>query len=69
MIGELRDDGMTKVIVTHEMDFAREVADEVVVIDAGQIVEQGPPEQIFRHPRHPRTQQFLRKVLRRSAGS
>jgi ABC-type polar amino acid transport system ATPase subunit len=69
VIRELRDDGKTKVIVTHEMDFAREVADEVVVIDAGQIVEQGPPDQIFRHPRHPRTQQFLRKVLRRSAGS
>jgi ABC-type polar amino acid transport system ATPase subunit len=69
VIRELRRDGMTKLIVTHEMDFARDVADEVVVIEAGRVIEQGPPEQIFSAPRHPRTQQFLRKILRRGASS
>jgi polar amino acid transport system ATP-binding protein len=67
VIRELRRDGMTKLIVTHEMEFAREVADEVVMIEAGKIIESGPPEQIFTAPSHPRTQQFLRKVLRRGA--
>jgi ABC-type polar amino acid transport system ATPase subunit len=67
VIRELRRDGMTKLIVTHEMEFARDVADEVIVIDAGRVIEQGPPEQIFGAPCNPRTQQFLRKVLRRCA--
>jgi polar amino acid transport system ATP-binding protein len=59
----LAADGMTMVIVTHEMAFAREVADRVVMIDDGKIVEIGPPEQIFNSPRHPRTIDFLRRVI------
>lgn len=55
--------GMTMVIVTHEMGFAREVADRVVFFDDGKIVEQGTPEQIFDHPQHERLQSFLDKVL------
>lgn len=58
---------MTMLIITHEMDFAREVADRVVFIDQGRIVEQGLPEQIFEEPRQPRTREFLRRVLRREA--
>ena len=60
----LAADGMTMVVVTHEMAFAREVADRVVMIDDGKIVEIGPPEQIFNSPRHPRTIDFLRRVIR-----
>jgi ABC-type polar amino acid transport system ATPase subunit len=56
-------DGMTMVIVTHEMGFAREVADRVVMIDEGRIVEIGPPDRIFNTPTHPRTIDFLRRVL------
>ncbi|PKF51210.1 amino acid ABC transporter ATP-binding protein [Enterovibrio nigricans] len=56
--------GMTMVIVTHEMGFAREVSDRVLFIDGGEIVESGPPEQIFSAPTHQRTQSFLSKVLR-----
>ncbi|MDH0745012.1 amino acid ABC transporter ATP-binding protein [Pseudomonas sp. GD03842] len=59
----LAEDGMTMVVVTHEMGFAREVADRVVVLDQGELIEQGPPEQIFSRPRHPRTQAFLSRVL------
>lgn len=55
--------GVTLVIVTHEIGFAREVADHVVFLCDGQLIEQGPPEQIFRHPVHPRTIAFLGKVL------
>ena len=55
--------GMTMVVVTHEMGFAREVGDRVIFMDSGMIVEQGPPDQIFNHPEHPRLQDFLRKVL------
>jgi polar amino acid transport system ATP-binding protein len=51
------------VVVTHEMGFAREVADRVVVLDQGELIEQGPPEQIFSHPSHPRTRAFLSRVL------
>jgi ABC-type polar amino acid transport system ATPase subunit len=65
VIRELKLDGITKVIVTHEMDFARDVADRIVVMDAGRIIEQGPPEKIFTAPANQRTQQFLKKVLRR----
>lgn len=61
---ELANDGMTMMIVTHEMGFAREVADRVVFVHGGQIVEQGPPEQLFDHPRHERTQAFLSRVLK-----
>ncbi|MGY2137061.1 amino acid ABC transporter ATP-binding protein [Pseudomonas reactans] len=60
---ELAEEGMTMVVVTHEMGFAREVADRVVVLDQGELIEQGPPEQIFSHPRHPRTRAFLSRVL------
>jgi polar amino acid transport system ATP-binding protein len=59
----LAEDGMTMVVVTHEMGFAREVADRVVVLDQGELIEQGPPEQIFSRPVHPRTQAFLSRVL------
>ncbi len=60
---ELAEEGMTMVVVTHEMGFAREVADRVVVLDQGELIEQGPPEQIFCHPIHPRTRAFLSRVL------
>ncbi|SFT61477.1 amino acid ABC transporter ATP-binding protein, PAAT family [Kosakonia arachidis] len=56
-------EGMTMVIVTHEMGFAREVADRVIFIDQGVIQEEGPPQQIFTAPTHPRTAEFLSKVL------
>ncbi len=60
---ELAAEGMTMIVVTHEMGFAREVADRVVFIDDGVILEEGTPEQIFEHPRSPRTLDFLNKVL------
>ena len=70
MVGEvlevmkaLAKQGMTMVVVTHEMGFAREVADRVLFMDSGRIVEEGTPEQIFDHPRNPRTQEFLAKIL------
>ena len=70
MVGEvlavmkkLAKDGMTMVVVTHEMGFAREVADRVMFIDEGVILEEGTPEQIFSQPKHPRTIDFLNKVL------
>ena len=60
---QLAEDGMTIVVVTHEMGFAREVADRVLFVDEGRIIEEGTPEQIFQNPQNPRTQDFLRKVL------
>lgn len=60
---ELAADGMTMICVTHEMGFAREAADRVVMMDAGSIVEEGVPDQIFRAARHERTRQFLAKIL------
>ncbi|MCD8215726.1 MAG: amino acid ABC transporter ATP-binding protein [Clostridiales bacterium] len=60
---ELAQEGMTMVIVTHEMGFAREVADRVLFLDGGYIVEQGTPEQIFGNPQNERTKSFLDKVL------
>ncbi|MBX8490649.1 amino acid ABC transporter ATP-binding protein [Pseudomonas cichorii] len=60
---ELAEEGMTMVVVTHEMGFAREVADRVVVLDQGELIEQGPPSQIFSKPTHPRTRAFLSRVL------
>ncbi|AJC16941.1 amino acid ABC transporter ATP-binding protein [Pandoraea sputorum] len=59
----LAEEGMTMVVVTHEMGFAREVADRVFFIDQGVIMEEGQPEQIFTAPKHERTREFLRKVL------
>ncbi|AOM02697.1 amino acid ABC transporter ATP-binding protein [Cobetia marina] len=71
MIGEVLDvmrelarDGMTMMIVTHEMSFAREVADRVVFVHQGSIVEEGTPSEVFDTPRHPRTQSFLARVLK-----
>ena len=70
MVGEvldlmrtLADEGMTMVIVTHEMGFAREVADRVLFMDGGKIVEEGPPTEVFGNPQNPRLQEFLSKVL------
>jgi len=70
MVGEVLDvmkslaaQGMTMVIVTHEMGFAREVGDRIVFMDGGNIVEEGDPQTVFSHPKHPRTQEFLSKVL------
>ena len=60
---ELARDGMTMVVVTHEIGFAREVADRIVFMDGGYIVEQGSPEEIINHPKDPRTIDFLNKVL------
>ena len=60
---QLAKDGMTMVVVTHEMGFAREVADRVVFMDEGVILEEGTPEEIFTNPKHPRTIDFLNKVL------
>ena len=60
---ELARAGMTMVVVTHEMGFAREVANRVIFIDEGKIMEEGSPEQIFGAPKHPRLQDFLSKVL------
>jgi len=60
---QLAADGMTMIVVTHETGFAREVADTVVFIDAGVVVESGPPGEVLANPRHPRTQAFLSKVL------
>ena len=56
-------DGMTMVVVTHEMGFAREVADRVIFMDSGAIVEENIPAELFDHPQEPRTQAFLSKVL------
>jgi polar amino acid transport system ATP-binding protein len=63
LVRELADSGMTMIIATHEMGFAREVADKVCFLDNGVILEEGTPEQIFRHPREPRTREFLARVL------
>lgn len=60
---ELAADGMTMVIVTHEIGFAREVADRVIFMDGGYIVEQGPARELIAHPKEPRTIDFLNKVL------
>ena len=69
MVGEvlnvmknLAENGMTMVIVTHEMGFAREVADRVLFIDEGNILEQGTPAELFGNPQHDRTKNFLSKV-------
>jgi len=70
MIGEvlsvmkkLAHSGITMMVVTHEMGFAREVADQVVFIDHGQIIEQAVPHTFFHHPQHARAQQFLQQLL------
>ncbi|MEG0126834.1 MAG: amino acid ABC transporter ATP-binding protein [Clostridia bacterium] len=70
MVGEVLDvmkqlavDGMTMVVVTHEMGFAREVGDRVLFMDEGVVLEEGTPKEIFENPQNPRTQDFLKKVL------
>jgi polar amino acid transport system ATP-binding protein len=63
VIGELAAAGMTMVIATHEMGFARDIATRVCFLDGGVILEQGPPEQMFGSPREPRTQQFLQRIV------
>ena len=63
IIAELKGDGMTMLIATHEMGFAREFADEVCHLDGGRIVERGAPGQIFSEPAHPSTRRFLARVL------
>ena len=70
MVGEVLEvmknlarEGMTMVVVTHEMGFAREVGDRVIFMDGGQILEEGTPEEIFGNPKNPRTQEFLAKIL------
>jgi polar amino acid transport system ATP-binding protein len=63
VVRELKDDGMTMVLATHEMGFARQVADEVCFLDGGVVVERGAPERIFTAPAEPRTQRFLRRIV------
>jgi polar amino acid transport system ATP-binding protein len=63
LVRELANTGMTMIIATHEMGFAREVADKVCFLDAGVILEEGPPEQIFSSPREERTHQFLARII------
>ncbi|MFF2876222.1 amino acid ABC transporter ATP-binding protein [Gottfriedia sp. NPDC057991] len=59
---ELAEEGMTMIVVTHEMKFARDVADEVIFMDGGYIVEQGHPKDVLEHPKHARTKQFLQLI-------
>jgi polar amino acid transport system ATP-binding protein len=63
VIRDLKAEGMTMVIVTHEMGFARDSADRVCFLDDGRILEQGPPDQLFADPHHPRTRQFLQRII------
>lgn len=63
VIKDLAKEGMTMVVVTHEMGFAREVGDRVIFMEGGVIVEQGPPQELFEQPKHERTREFLSRVL------
>ena len=63
VIKELAREGMTMLIATHEMSFARDIADRVCFLEAGHILEQGPPNKIFTSPEHPRTRQFLGRII------
>jgi polar amino acid transport system ATP-binding protein len=63
VIKELANEGMTMLIATHEMGFARDIANRVCFLDEGRILEQGPPERIFTSPEHPRTRQFLQRII------
>ena len=62
-VRELKSGGLTIVMVTHEMGFAREVADRVCFLSDGMVLEQGPPDQLFNDPRLPQTREFLARVL------
>lgn len=63
LIHEVVDNGMTTIIVTHEMNFAKEIASRIVFIDKGHIIEEGAPDKFFSHPKTPRVKEFLEKVL------
>jgi polar amino acid transport system ATP-binding protein len=63
LIRDLKGDGMTMVIATHEMGFAKQVADRVCFLDGGRVLESGPPEQVLGEPEQPRTRQFLRRII------
>ncbi|MEV4628734.1 amino acid ABC transporter ATP-binding protein [Micromonospora sp. NPDC049523] len=63
LIRELKADGMTMVLATHEMGFARDVADRVCFLDGGRVIEQGPPARVLGEPTEPRTRQFLRRII------
>jgi polar amino acid transport system ATP-binding protein len=63
LIRELKSDGMTMLLATHEMSFAREISDRVCFLDGGRVLEQGPPDQVFTDPHEPRTRQFLRRII------
>ena len=62
---QLAEEGMTMIVVTHEMQFARDMADRILFFDAGRVAESGPPEQIFANPQQERTREFLRKATTR----
>ena len=63
VLEDLKHDGLSLVVVTHEIGFARRSADRVIVLDAGRVIEEGPPEQVLNNPRMPRTRKFLSQVL------
>jgi polar amino acid transport system ATP-binding protein len=63
LLKDLKSEGITMLVCTHEMTFAREVADQVCFLDQGRLLESGPPEQVLGHPREPRTQEFLRRII------
>ena len=63
VIRELAQGGMTMLIATHEMGFARDIANRICFLDQGVILEEGPPERIFSAPENPRTQQFLQRII------
>ena len=63
LMKELAHTGITMLVVTHEMGFAREVSNRVIFIDEGRIVEDEPPQELFSHPKHPRLQAFLSRML------
>ncbi|MGC4939809.1 amino acid ABC transporter ATP-binding protein [Kribbella sp. DT2] len=63
LLKDLKSDGITMLICTHEMTFARQVADQVCFLDQGRLLESGPPDQVLGHPREPRTQEFLSRII------
>jgi polar amino acid transport system ATP-binding protein len=63
LLRELKSDGMTMIVATHEMGFARQVADRVCFLDGGRVLEQGPPEQVLAEPVEERTRRFLRRIV------
>ena len=63
IIKDLKERGMTMIVVTHEMGFARDIADKVCFLDEGKICEEAPPERLFSEPEHPRTRQFLQRII------